>query len=170
MYCVFFFFPLIKNFASINLNIISPSAVKKYNEVMVSFFLARTFSETKRFILQDYQYIFVFFVSVKSLYRLPIQYEWIEKLLETPIEDGRKYALWKILCPYSVNIKKLEYDQSYKILKTWLENCNNLRNLDFNPDIEIKAKLKNVKYYNPISIKNLIINNKKLYLLLRQKL
>jgi hypothetical protein len=25
----------------------------------------------------------------------------------TPIEDGRKYALWKILCPYLVNIKKL---------------------------------------------------------------
>lgn len=28
-----------------------------------------------------------------------LQYKWIEKLLETPIEDGRKYALWKILCP-----------------------------------------------------------------------
>lgn len=49
------------------------------------------------------------------------QYEWIEKLLETPIEDGRKYALWKILCPYLVNVKKLEYEQSYQILKTWLK-------------------------------------------------
>ena len=24
---------------------------------------------------------------------------WIEKLLETSIEDGRKYTLWRILCP-----------------------------------------------------------------------
>ena len=45
---------------------------------------------------------------------------WIEKLLETPIEDGRKYSLWKILCPYLVNIKQLEYEQSFKILKTWV--------------------------------------------------
>lgn len=30
---------------------------------------------------------------------------WIEKLLETPIEEGRKYTLWRILCPYLVNIK-----------------------------------------------------------------
>jgi Primase X len=103
-------------------------------------------------------------------YNSIMRYNWIEKLLQTHIEDGRKYALWKILCPYLVNIKKLQDVQSYKILKIWLENCNNLRNLDFNPDTEIKAKLKNVKYYNPISIKNLIINNKKLYLLLRQKL
>jgi hypothetical protein len=25
----------------------------------------------------------------------------------TPIEDGKKYTHWKILCPYLVNIKKL---------------------------------------------------------------
>ena len=63
-------------------------------------------------------------LSIKSQYHSTIQYEWIEKLLETPIEDGRKYALWKILCPYLVNIKKLEYEESFKILKTWLEKCN----------------------------------------------
>ena len=105
--------------------------------------------------------------SIKSQYHSSIQYEWIEKLLETPIEDGRKYALWKILCPYLVNIKKLQYEQSYKILKTWLEKCNNSRKLDFNPDIEIKAKINHVKHYNPIAIKTLIEDNKNLYLLLR---
>lgn len=95
---------------------------------------------------------------------------WIEKLLETPIEDGRKYALWKILCPYLVNVKKLQYEQSYVILNTWLKKCNNLRRLDFNSDTEIKAKLKNVKHFNPISIKTLMVDNKNFYLLLRQKL
>ena len=78
--------------------------------------------------------------SIKSQYHssASMHYKWIEKLLETPIEDGRKYALWKILCPYLVNIKKLEYEQSYEILKTWLVNCNILRKLDFNFDITIK--------------------------------
>ena len=109
-------------------------------------------------------------VSVKSLYRLSIQYEWIEKLLETPIEDGRKYAFWKILCPYLVNVKKLEYEQSYEILKTWLEKCNTIRKLDFNPNTGIRTKLKNAKHYNPMSIKKLDDDNKNMCLLLRRKL
>ncbi len=35
--------------------------------------------------------------SIKSQYysSSSIQYEWIEKLLQTPIEDGRKYTLGK---------------------------------------------------------------------------
>jgi hypothetical protein len=96
--------------------------------------------------------------------------EWIEKLLETPVEDGRKTLLWKILCPYLVNIKKLDDEQCYKILKTWLEKCNKLRKLEFDSDSEIKTKLTYVKYYNPISIEKLKTNNKKMYLLLIQKL
>ncbi|HEY6587300.1 MAG TPA: DNA primase noncatalytic subunit PriX [Nitrososphaeraceae archaeon] len=94
-------------------------------------------------------------VTVKSSYHSTTHYEWIEKLLETPIEDGRKYVLWKILCPYLVNIKKLEYEQTFSILKDWLEKCNKLRKLDFNPNIEIKSKLRRVKHYNPISIKKM---------------
>ena len=107
---------------------------------------------------------------MKSPYHSAVQYEWIEKLLQIPVEDGRKYALWKILCPYLVNIKKLEYDKSFEILKTWLEKCNILKELDFNPDVEIKAKLRYVKHYNPISIKKMKDDNKNLNLLLRQKL
>ena len=95
---------------------------------------------------------------------------WIEKLIDTPIEDGRKYALWKILCPYLVNIKKLEDEETVEILKIWLEQCNKLRKLSFNPDREIKSKLRYVKCYKPISIKTLENDNKNLYLLLKQKL
>ena len=109
--------------------------------------------------------------SIKSQYHssASIHYKWIEKLLETPIEDGRKYTLWKILCPYLVNIKKLEYEESFEILKTWLEKCNNLRKLDFNLDREIKDKLKYVKHYNPISIQTLKNDNRNLYLQLQPK-
>ena len=105
----------------------------------------------------------------KKQFNLSVQYNWIEELLETPIEDGRKYAIWKILCPYLVNIKKLVYEQTFELLEIWLEKCNNLRTLDFNPVTEINATLRNVKHYSPISIRKLYQDNKKLYLLLRQK-
>jgi hypothetical protein len=95
---------------------------------------------------------------------------WIEKLIYTPIEDGRKYALWKILCPYLVNVKKLEYEESYEILKEWLEKCNKLRNLNFDPHKEIRDKLSYVKHYNPISIKTFRNDNNDLYLRLRAKI
>jgi hypothetical protein len=93
---------------------------------------------------------------------------WIENLLQTPIEDGRKYALWRILCPYLVNVKKLGYEEAFKILKLWLEKCDQLRELDFNPNTEIKTKIRYTKQYNPISIKTLENYNKDLYLILRQ--
>ena len=59
--------------------------------------------------------------------------------------------LCKILYPYLVNIKKLEYEQTFSILKDWLEKFNKLRKLDFNPNIEIKSKLRRVKHYNDYS-------------------
>ncbi len=73
------------------------------------------------------------------------------------------------MCPYLVNIKKLSYEESYKILKSWLEKCNRLRELSFNADREIKNKLRYVKQYNPISFKTLEIDNEDLYLLLKKK-
>lgn len=106
--------------------------------------------------------------SIKNRYNSSSkQYKWIEKLLTTPIEDGRKYALWKILCPYLVNVKKLEYEQTFKILKEWLVKCNNSRKLNFDIDTKIKNDLENVKHYNTISMKNLAIDNKELYLLIK---
>jgi hypothetical protein len=38
----------------------------------------------------------------------------------------RKYTLENIIS-YMVNVKKLQYEQSYKILKTWLEKYNSSR-------------------------------------------
>ena len=43
----------------------------------------------------------------------------------------------------------------------WLEECNNLRKLDFNTHTGLKAKLNYVNNYNSISIKILMKNNKK---------
>ncbi len=74
------------------------------------------------------------------------------------------------MCPYLVNVKKLQYEESYQVLKIWLEKCNALRELNFDTDTKIIDNLRNVKHYNPISIKTLKADNKDLYLLLREKL
>jgi hypothetical protein len=52
---------------------------------------------------------------------------WIEKLLQTPIDDYRKNAVNLILAPYLINIKKLSYDHALKIINSWLSKCGELR-------------------------------------------
>jgi hypothetical protein len=37
---------------------------------------------------------------------------WIEKLLQTPIQDYRKFSGWRILSPYLMNVKRLSYDNA----------------------------------------------------------
>jgi len=35
---------------------------------------------------------------------------WIEKLIQTPIDDYRKFAVWRILVPYLIDIRKCFQD------------------------------------------------------------
>lgn len=42
---------------------------------------------------------------------------WIEKLLQTPIEDFRKTCMWRILCPYLINIRKLTREEATIVIK-----------------------------------------------------
>ena len=35
-----------------------------------------------------------------------------------------------ILAPYLINIKKMSYDESYRVIREWLDKCNNLKKLD----------------------------------------
>ena len=48
---------------------------------------------------------------------------WIGKLLQTPIADHRKYAIWRIIMPYLFNIKKLSDPEVISIVQTWLDSC-----------------------------------------------
>ena len=41
---------------------------------------------------------------------------WIEKLLDTPIDDYRKNAVNLILAPYLINVRKLSYDAALNII------------------------------------------------------
>jgi hypothetical protein len=67
--------------------------------------------------------------------------QWIEKLLQTRIEDYRKNTVSLILSSYLINIKKKSYQESFNILKDWLDKCNEIRRLDFDFRYLIKYSL-----------------------------
>jgi hypothetical protein len=56
---------------------------------------------------------------------------WIEKLLQTPLDDYRKFVIWRILAPYLINIRKSSVDEAYDAIRNWLDECSQLRRLDF---------------------------------------
>ena len=91
---------------------------------------------------------------------------WIEKLLQTPLEDYRKYCLWRILCPYLLNIRKLSKEEATTILKEWLAKCDSVSRLDFNPQRIIRSKLRSVSSYKPSSRETLKKEQPDLYALL----
>ena len=67
---------------------------------------------------------------------------WIEKLLETPIDDHRKNAVNLILAPYLINVRKVSYDAALNIINSWLSKCGELRQLDQNFDYTVRYALK----------------------------
>ncbi len=95
--------------------------------------------------------------------------KWIENLLQTPIEDYRKQCLWRILCPYLANIKKLSNEDASVLLKEWLQKCDGLRKIDFNSHVYLNSNLRNVKKYLPPSKEKLKNEYTELYRLLRNK-
>ncbi|HXS60624.1 MAG TPA: DNA primase noncatalytic subunit PriX, partial [Candidatus Sulfopaludibacter sp.] len=108
----------------------------------------------------------------KKQYRYNLQVNkinWIEHLLQTPIEDCRKQCLWRILCPYLINIRKLTKEVAFNILNKWLEKCDVLRPLDFKITKAIDDNLKNVKQFLPPSKDKLKDQNKELYQILKTK-
>jgi hypothetical protein len=95
---------------------------------------------------------------------------WIEKLLQTPIADHRKYALWRIVIPYLFNVRKLADPEVVSTVQTWLNGCTAVRPLDFNSKYivrqYIRSRIKN--HYLPISINKLGSDNPDLYNTLSQ--
>jgi len=90
---------------------------------------------------------------------------WIERLLQTPIDDYRKFVVWRILSPYLINIRKCPPGEASNMIKNWLNRCNNLRQLDFTPNYTIKYNINSAKRngYLPISLEKLRIENAYLY-------
>jgi hypothetical protein len=91
--------------------------------------------------------------------------KWIERgILEHPVADHRKYIVWRILSPYLLNVKKLPKEEAYSVMKEWLDKCDKLDRLNFNPKIKIKDGLRGAsKGYFPISMEKLKEENRQLY-------
>src|SRR5689334_7779106 len=71
--------------------------------------------------------------------------------------DYRKYAVWRILIPYLINIRKLAGDEAKDMTRSWLDKCNSLRHLDFNPSNMIRRNISAIQKhgYLPIYLEKL---------------
>jgi hypothetical protein len=58
--------------------------------------------------------------------------------------------MWRILCPYLINIRKLAKEDASTILKEWLRRCDGVRKLDFNSQREVSSRLRSVGPYLPL--------------------
>ena len=80
--------------------------------------------------------------------------QWIENLLNTPIADYRKLAIWHILAPYLLNIRGVSPNETHGIIMEWLKECDKLRRLDFTPNCKIKGALNSSKDFFPVSLRH----------------
>jgi hypothetical protein len=80
---------------------------------------------------------------------------WIEKLLDKPLDDFRKYCIWRVFAHYFINVKGLSRLDTYDTVKSWLDKCNSACRLDFNPKQKIDAALDRVCNYRPVSLDKL---------------
>lgn len=84
--------------------------------------------------------------------------------MQTLVADHRKYCIWRILAPYLINVKELSEMQASNIIKDWLDKCNQLKRLDFNPSQKIKKGLDSAtRGYYPLGLEKLKIENIELY-------
>lgn len=56
--------------------------------------------------------------------------DWIDRLLQTGVEDNRKNLLFWVLAPYLITVRGLDYKKAYSILDSWLENCDQVKKLE----------------------------------------
>ena len=102
-------------------------------------------------------------------------YTWIENLLNVSIHDYRKLVMGIVIAPYLINVRNLSFEESYNIIRNWLDKCNELEPLDNyrNFDYRIKYALKNAmnKQIGPMSLEKIKTESAytKLYQLLKNK-
>ncbi|KAA2280247.1 DNA primase noncatalytic subunit PriX [Candidatus Nitrosocosmicus sp. SS] len=97
--------------------------------------------------------------------------DWIENLLQVPIEDNRKICLWKIICPYLVNVKQYAEDDAFQIAENWLKICDRKKQLQihFNYHAYLRNVLRKVSSFYPLSIRKVREELPDLYKMLQIK-
>ena len=94
---------------------------------------------------------------------------WIEKLLTIALPDYRKYCTWRILAPYLTNVRKLQDDEAYQIIRKWLKKCNSVKRISFDETSRIRYDIQSVrkKGFYPIGWEQLKVENIDVFNLLK---
>src|SRR5215831_2916712 len=59
-------------------------------------------------------------------------YDYIEKLIDKPLDDFREFCIWRVFVPYFINVKGLSASETFDRTMSWLNKCNQLLRLKFN--------------------------------------
>jgi len=73
------------------------------------------------------------------------KYWYIDRLLQTPLDDFRKRAIDQLLTPFLITVKGMSDETARQIMMNWLLQCDKLRPLDFDPDYRVRSKIIDVK-------------------------
>jgi hypothetical protein len=114
-----------------------------------------------------YRHIYGRAIGCRNIYNH--DYDYIERLINKPIDDYRNYCVWKILVPYCINVKGLSKLQTFDIVKSWLDKCNSVSRLDFNPTQKLDYELDHVADYRPVRQYQLKEGHPMLYALLEKE-
>lgn len=71
--------------------------------------------------------------------------DWVERLIEKPLDDGRKYCIVFVLLPYFINIRRLSDIDAYNKTIAWLEKSRSVKRLDFNAKWKVKNDIKSIR-------------------------
>jgi len=89
-------------------------------------------------------------------------FQWIEKLLQRPLDNHRYYCTWRILVPYLINVRGLSTQETSDIIQTWLVKCNSIKRLSFTKR-KVDDALARVGSHYPIARADLEGDNKLLF-------
>ena len=95
--------------------------------------------------------------------------DWIESLYTKPLDDFRKYCIWRVFAPYFINVKGLSRLETFSKISSWLNRCNSVSRLGFDPTQKINYELDHVANYRPIRQHQLKDGNPELYTLLEKE-
>jgi len=108
-----------------------------------------------------------------SISRKPRKYDWVEKIIERGLPDGRKRFILYVLSAYLVNIKGLGEEEALQVVQEFIENsCRNHGNCGKIYESFIRGDLRRVKSkgLRPASLERLREKDPELYSLIEQAL
>jgi len=100
-----------------------------------------------------------------------LKIEWIEKLIEKGVPDGRRRLLAYAIIPYLTNILSLDEDEVLRRVREFISSsCRNFKNCSEISEYEITYNVKRIKKLGvkPIRTEKLVKDHNELYKILRE--